>query len=118
MAARLAEFGNASGYRYVAEAAAGNDRHLQYLAVGDLVPFLRYEKVLAGIDPTNRLVILLRHGDPQIRKEVLLHFLMGLPQGLSAARVRPLVERVARRDRDESVRERARLTLLSLPKQP
>jgi HEAT repeat protein/uncharacterized protein DUF2330 len=34
MAARLAELGNPSGYTYVAQAAAGTDRYLQYLAVG------------------------------------------------------------------------------------
>jgi HEAT repeat protein len=114
MAARLAELGNASGYTYVAQAAAGNDPHLQYLSVGDLVSFLRYETGSSGIDPTNRLLTLLQHGDSKIRKEVLVHVALAITLGLPADRVRPIVEGLANEDRDESVREMARLTLISL----
>lgn len=115
MAARLAEFGDVTGYTYVARAAAGGDPHLQYLSAGALVPFLRHETGSSGIDPTSRFLYLLQNEDPKIRKEVLVHVSVAMTQGLSANKVRPIVERLAAGDRDESVREAARLLLISLP---
>src|SRR5262249_34508190 len=59
LAARLAEFGDHSGYHFVKEATTSKDEHLRYLSAAALVPFIPFEIAShVRIDPLERLIAL------------------------------------------------------------
>lgn len=107
LAARLAEFGDHSGYHFVKEAATSKDEHLRYLSAAALVPFIPFE--IAGhvpIDPLERMIALASDKDPVIRKEVLIEFSLAVPKGAPLDRLKQVAKKM-KNDPEASVQQAA-----------
>lgn len=120
MAARLAEFGNPNGYKYVVQRASDRTAHLRYLAVGGLVAFLRLADRLevTAIGPAESLITLLDDREPNVRQEVLIYLPSAISKGFSVRKARPIVEKMAKSELDPAVRELARIMLISWDEAP
>lgn len=114
LAGRLAELGEPEGYRFVAEATAGDNTQVRLLSIACLAPFVPFQgrQVVIVIDPVDRLLALAKDPDPKIRKEALINIPMAVVKGAPLATFRPTVEAMSRSDPDLDIREIARLTLI------
>jgi len=114
LAARLAELNEPAGYRFVAEATAGENAQLKLLSIASLVPFVPFQGRQVGIliDPVDRLLALAKDADPRIRREALINIPTAVVKGAPLATYRPVVETMARSDPDPDIREMARLDLI------
>ena len=114
LAARLAEFGNPSGYSVVTEATKSEDPHVRFLSVSSLVPFVHLAEKGKKLqsDPLDELMQLARDEARDVRYEVLVQLPIAAPRGAAMRRAKPLVEKMAEQDPDAEVREKAGLVLI------
>lgn len=108
LAARLAEVGNAGGYRYVLEAASGPKQWHRLEAASAVVGFvpLQKEEGLAE-DPLDVLLRLALDGDPQVRQRAVLASGLAVAKGASQEAILELLGRMAQEDPDAALREQA-----------
>jgi HEAT repeat protein len=115
LAARLAESGDSSGYRYVVEASRSTDARVRYLSVAALLSFVTLAKSAAAtsLDPVDRLLALARDQDAKIRMESIQHLAIAIGRGAGAEPIVALLQDLLKTDADPQVREAARVALLS-----
>lgn len=107
LAARLAEFGDSTGYQFVKEATTSKDEQLRYVSVASLVPFIPFEVANhLAIDPLERLIALASDKDPAIRKEALIEFSLAVPKGAPLERLKEVAIRM-KNDPEASVQQAA-----------
>ena len=107
LAARLAEFDDASGYPFVQAAVTSKDEHLRYLSAAALVPFIPFEvKSHHPIDPVERLVSLASDKDPEIRKESLIEFSLAVSKGAPLDQLKEVANKM-KHDKEPSVQQAA-----------
>jgi HEAT repeat protein len=114
LAAQMAEFGDPSGFRHVAEAVDSTNPQTKLLALSALVPFVPFQgqKTPSVVDPVERLLAAARHSDPKIRMEALANFPLAVTKGAPLDVFRTATRQLAVSDPDPELRERARLTLV------
>lgn len=107
LAARLAEFGDPSGYPFVQAAVTSKDEHLKLLSAAALVPFIPFEvKGHRPIDPLERLISLASDKDPEIRKETLIEFSLAVSKGAPLDRLKEVANQM-KHDKEPSVQHAA-----------
>ena len=107
LAARLAEFGDPTGYPFVQAAVTSKDEHLKFLSAAALVPFIPFEvKGHHPIDPLERLISLASDKDPEIRKETLIDFSLAVTKGAPLDRLREVANKM-KHDKEPSVQQAA-----------
>lgn len=107
MAARLAEFGDPSGYPFVQAAVTSKDEHLKLLSAAALVPFIPFQvKDHRPIDPLERLISLASDKDPEIRKETLIEFSLAVSKGAPLDRLKEVANQM-KHDKEPSVQHAA-----------
>lgn len=118
LAAQLAEFGDFSGYVFVAQAARSEDGHDRLLSAGILGRYL-----VAGFageqapSPEELLIELLGDRSPRVREEALVHISIAVGDGASVSPYFEIVARMAKKDPDLNVRETALRNLTSWEEQ-
>lgn len=106
LATRLAELGDARGYRYVLEAAASSDpseRESAALAIVEFVPLEREEELAK--DPVDVLRRLSRDNSPRVRRYSVFASTLAIRSGAFCEGILALLEEMAHAEPDPELRE-------------
>jgi HEAT repeat protein len=114
LATTLANLGDPSGCIYAHSGATSPDLLLRQLSVSALVSLVPFRSATEQCDPVQDLEKLLRDAEAQVRIEVLYNVPSAIAHGASPDKLQNIVEELMSLDADPTIRERARLTLLSL----
>jgi len=115
LAARLAELGDASGYRFVAQAAIDGSADRRFASAAALVAFLPLEPASKGaIDAERRLLGLAHDEEARVRSEFVVQAPIAISRGGDRDRFETALRDLATRDAGANIREQAKLMLTGL----
>jgi len=110
LAGNLAELGDPGSYSFVVQAVTSDNAETRRLSVASLFPFLKYEGRRENgqvVDPLKRLLGLLQDNEPGVRSEALIVLNRAVPSYISRELLKPRVEKLAKQDKDRTVRATA-----------
>lgn len=115
LAARLAELGEVSGYRFVAQAAIDDSANRRFASAAALVAFVPLGPASKGaIDAERRLLALAHDEDAGVRLEFVVQAPIAVARGADRSRIESALRELAAKDSGTKVREQAQTMLTGL----
>ncbi len=115
LAARLAELGDPSGYRFVAQSAIDRSASRRFASAAALVAFLPLEPASKGaVDAERRLLALAHDEEAQVRFEFVVQAPIAISRGGNRVQFEAALRELAAKDAGAGIRERAQLMLTGL----